>query len=229
MELDYPSVFFVQMFTLFMRIKVIADKKVRHKAAKEVLIILNFASMEGNSAAAKQLETKWLGNYEKAVARAMNEQRSYVQSRLKAVIYAYYKKNGNTMPPKELLLALIKRDFQVAGPPGGDQEIDPADHENLVWWITQVLPIASGNQSDWAQDHYLYMTVQEGHYPEDAKKLYVTDSTEAIAVWIIENNYGCWPAQWEAKEEHGDYAIQRKAKDDNGQVSLENSYVSDPF
>jgi len=33
------------------------------------------------------------------------------------------------------------------------------------------------------------MTVQEGHCPNKPGKLYVTDSTEAIVVWIIENNY----------------------------------------
>jgi hypothetical protein len=71
------------------------------------------------------------------------------------------------------------------------------------------------------------MTVQQGHYPNQPTKLYVTDSTEAIAVWIIENNYNCWPAQWEAKDEFGDHPIIRKAKNEDGEeVSMANSSVS---
>jgi len=70
------------------------------------------------------------------------------------------------------------------------------------------------------------MTVQQGHYPNEAKRLHVTDSTEVIAVWIIENTYTCWPAKWAAKDHHGDYPITRKAKDENGDdVTLEASRI----
>jgi len=67
-------------------------------------------------------------------------------------------------------------------------------------------------------------------YPNEPNKLHVTDSTEAIAVWIIENNYTCWPAQWAAKDEHGDLPIIRKAKnEDVVEVSMTNRSVSYPF
>jgi len=80
---------------------------------------------------------------------------------------------------------------------------------------------------DWQAEHYGFMTVQKGHYPNKPNKLYVTDSTEAIVVWIIENNYTCWPAQWAAKDEHGDLPIIRKAKNDNGvEETMANSSVS---
>ena len=73
------------------------------------------------------------------------------------------------------------------------------------------------------------MTVQEGHYPESATKLHMPVTTEAIALWILENNYLAWPEQWAAKEEHGeDYAIIRKAKDDSGtDLTMEISHASD--
>jgi len=215
---------------LWRRVKVVHTKELREEAAKLLLEILNFHSMQGDSAQAKALRKRWLKLNEKLVARAINEQRSYVQSRLKNVIYAYWRKNNRQMPSMELLLALIKRDFQVAGAGTADAELDPEDHEALVWWITSVLPIAAGNNSDWTPEHYHYMTVQQGHYPDKPRKLYVTDSTEAIALFIIENNYECWPAQWDAKDEHGDYPIIRKSKEPTGEdVTLENSRVSDHF
>ena len=58
----------------------------------------------------------------------------------------------------------------------------------------------------------------------------MTDSTEAIAVWIIDNNCTCWSAQWPEKDEHWDLPIIQKAKNEDGvEVSLANSSVSHPF
>jgi len=91
------------------------------------------------------------------------------------------------------------------------------------------LPIAAGNQVDWQKEHYGFMTVQKGHCPHEPKKLYVTDSTEAIAVWIVENNCSCWSAQWAAKDEHGDLPIIRKGKNEDGVEALTKSVVSHPF
>ena len=213
---------------LWRRIKIIESPEVRRQAALFLLAILNFLSMEGDSIEAKKLQDGWLRVYETFVCKLLNEHRSYVQQRLKLVVYAWYKKHDNTMPPMDLLLALIRRDFALqAGPPAALSE---EDYDVLSWWITQVLPIAAGNQCDWGAEHYQYMTVQEGHYPDNANKLYVSDSTEAIAVWIIENNYTCWPAQWAAKAQFGDYPVSRKAKETNGtEVTLANSRVSTVF
>jgi len=97
----------------------------------------------------------------------------------------------------------------------------------LNWWITEVLPIGASNQVDWLAEHCGFMTVQRGHCPNKPGKLHVTDSTEAIAEWIIENKCTCWPSQWAAKDELGDLPIIRKAKTDNGvDVTIANSSVS---
>ena len=214
---------------LWRRIKIINSPQVKKKAALDVLVGIDFASMRGDSVEAQQAKDRWLAVYEGAVCKAINEQRSYVQSRIKSSVYSYWKKHNKTMPPKPLLLTLIARGFGII--PGEVPDLAPEDHEKMVWWVTQVLSVAAGNQSDWGADHYLYMTVQEGHFPESATKLYVPESTEAIAVWLIENNYDCWPEQWAAKEEHGEeYPILRKAKDASGvDLTVETSYVSIPF
>jgi len=138
---------------------------------------------------------------------------------------AWCHKHGNTMPRLDLLLALIRRDFALQ--PGDTPTLAPDDYDALTWWITEVLPIATGNQCDWQAEHYGFMTVQKGRHPRLPNKLYVPDSTEAIAMWIIENNYTCWLAQWAAKHEHGDLPIIGKAKNKDGEeVTLANSSVS---
>jgi len=128
----------------------------------------------------------------------------------------------------DLLLALIRRDFAIQ--PGPTPALAVEDYEALKWWITEVLPIAAGNQVDWQAEHYGFMTVQKGHYPCEPKKLYVTNAAEAIAVWIIKNNCTCCLAQWVAKDKHGDLPIIRKAKNEDGEdVTLAKSSKSHPF
>jgi hypothetical protein len=210
---------------LWRKLKVIPNADVRKKATQIVLEICAFNSMQGDSADAKAYKDKWIVLYEKHIAKALNELRSYVQSRIKAKVEAYWRKHDKTMPPLARLLALIRRDFPL---PEG--QLSPEDYDLFNWWVTQILPLAAGNQSDWGPEHFLYMTVQEGHYPGNPRKLYITDSTEAIAVWLIENNYESWPETWAAKDLHGSYQIIKKAKEDNGDnITYENSRVSDLF
>jgi len=62
------------------------------------------------------------------------------------------------------------------------------------------------------------------------KRLRVTSTTEAFAVWVVENNWEAWPAQWAAKAEHGNQRTIRKAKGPNGEdLMVEASTVSLPF
>jgi len=129
------------------------------------------------------------------------------------------------MPRLDLLLALIWHEFPIQG--GENSALAPYDNDALKWWMTKVLPIAAVNQVDWQVEDYGFMTVQKGHYANKPSKLYVMDSTEAIAVWIIENNCTCWPTQWAAKDEHGDLPIIRKAKNEDGvEVTMSQSSVS---
>ena len=210
---------------LWRRIKIIENLGVRRQAAIILLEILDFKSMQGDSVQAKQAQDDFFAVYEKHMCRLLNELRGYTQQRLKTLVESWHCSHGNTVPRKDLLLALIKRDFPIQA--GETPALAQDDYDSLKWWFTEVLPIAAGNQVDWQKEHYGYTTVQEGHYPHKPNKLYVTDSTEAIAVWIIENNYTCWPAQWAAKDEHGDLPIIRKAKTDDGvEVKMADSTVS---
>jgi len=210
---------------LWRRIKIIKNPDVRRQASLILLEILNFKSMQGDSVEAAQAQDGWLVIYEKHVCRLLNGQRGCIQQHLKTLMKGWYHKYGNTMPSLDLLLALTRHEFAIQ--PGDTPALAPDNYDALKWWITKVLPIAAGNQCDWQAEHYLFMTVQKGHYHREPNKLHVTDSTEAIAVWIIENNYTSWPAQWAAKDEHGDLPIIRKAKNEDGEeVTMANSSVS---
>jgi len=213
---------------LWRKIKIITNPSVRTKAAEIVLDLLNFQSMQGDSAASEAYKQKWIKVYEKPLVRALNEQRSYVQSRLKSKVETYWRKHDKQMPPLDRLLAVIRRDLAL-NEEEGEKVLSQEDCHLLTWWVTRILPIAAGNMSDWGHEHYLYMTVQEGHFPESASKLYITDSTEAVALWLIENNYESWPMTWEAKDKYGQYLVIKKAKKDgkDEDFTWEESCVSD--
>jgi len=161
---------------LWRRIKIIENLDVRHQAALILLEILDFKSMQGDSVKAVQAQDDWLAIYEKHMCRLLNELRGYTQQRLKTLVEGWYRNHGNTMPRKDLLLVLIKRDFPIQE--GETPALAQDDYDALKWWFTEALPIAAGNQVDWQKEHYGYMTVQQGHYPDKPNKLYVTDSTE---------------------------------------------------
>ena len=76
------------------------------------------------------------------------------------------------------------------------------DCNKLRWHVTEFLPKACDTQADWGPEHHLCMTVQKCAPKKDPKRLCVTSTTEAFAIWVVENNREAWPAQWAAKVEH---------------------------
>jgi len=131
---------------LWRRIKIIESEEVRRAAALIVLEILNFNSMQGDSVQAVQAQNDWFSIYEKHLCRLLNELWGYVQQRLKTLLEKWWREHGKVMPRKDLLLVLIRRDFALQE--GDAPALAPDDYEALKWWITEVLPIAAGNQVD---------------------------------------------------------------------------------
>jgi len=76
------------------------------------------------------------------------------------------------------------------------------DCNKLRWHVTEFLPKACDTQADWGPEHHLCMTVQKCAPKKDPKRLCVTSTTEAFAIWVVENSREAWPAQWAAKVEH---------------------------
>jgi hypothetical protein len=208
---------------LFRILKFIPDDTVQAIAVKKVREWLNFSAFKGDDAETQQKIKDFDEIHGPVVTRLLNEHRSYVSSQLKEVMYKYFQANG-FLPTPDQFIKLLCRDFDFAPPPPG---LDEADYNLLRWYITEFLPKACGNQADWGPDHHFYMTVQKGAPPGKPKRKYVTSSTEAFAVWVVENNREAWPAQWAAKAQHGNYGIIRKAKGDNNEkLTNETSFVS---
>lgn len=210
---------------LYRIIKLITGKEVQDIAVRKVRVWLNFSSLQGNDAATKRRIKEFDDTYGPVVTKLLNEHRSYVSSQLKEVMHKNWEAHGRSLPSKEQLLKLIGRDFALAEPPA--EGLDEEDYGLLRWWITEVLPKACGTQSEWGPEHHYYMTVQKGAPAKRPKSYYVTPSTEAFAVWVIENNREAWPAQWAAKIEFGNYGIIRKTKGPNKEkLTSETSVVS---
>jgi len=210
---------------LYRIIKFITCKEVQDIAVKKVRIWLNFSTLQGNDAATKRRIKEFDETYGPVVTKLLNEHRSYVTSQLKEVVHKNWEAHERSLPSREQLLNLIGRDFALAEPPA--EGLDEEDYGLLRWWWTEVLPKACGTQSEWGPEHHYYMTVQKGAPAKRPKRYYVTPSTEAFAVWVIENNRESWPAQWAAKVEFGNYGVIRKTKGPNDErLTAETSTVS---
>jgi len=214
---------------LFRIVKFIPNPEAQAIAVKKVHKWLNFLAMQGNSLKAQQLIKDFDETNGPLVTCLLNEHRSYVTSQIKGVVHKRFLANNNTLPTSEELIALLTRDFALQGDAPG---LDKEDYNKLGWCITEFLPKACDTQADWGPEHHLHMTVQKGAPRKCPKRLYVTSTTEAFAVSVVENNREAWPAQWAAKAEHGNYGIVRKAKGptSNGEdLTAETSTVSLPF
>jgi len=198
---------------LFRIIKFIPNPEVQAIAMKKVRKWLNFLAMQGNSLEAQKLINDFDETNGALVTRLLNEHPSYVTSQVKDVMHKWFLAHSNTLSTSEEVIVLLTRDFALQGDaPGLDEE----DYNKLRWYIAEFLPKARGTQADWGPEDHLYKAVQKGAPPKHPNRLYMTSTTEAFAVWVVENNREAWPAQWVAKAEYGSYGIIRKAKGPNG-------------
>jgi len=207
---------------LYRILKIIPNKTVQDIAVKKVRIWLNISALQGNDCDTERRIQEFDETYGPVVTKLLNEHRSYVSSQIKEVMHKNWLKHEQSLPSRDQLMRLIGRDFELHGE---KKVLDEEDYTLLKWWITELLPKACGIQSEWGPEHHFYMTVQKGAPAKRPNRHYVTSTTEAFAVWVIENNRENWPAQWNAKTEHGNYGIIRKTKGPNEETLTDETSV----
>ena len=157
-------------------------------AAEQVFWECEFDYLEGKSEAQqKELMQLWVDKYGGMVTSAINTRRSEVQQALRKVFKARY--GGKILPSKPELESILKRDF---APDNQDM------YDLFTWWWESVIPKVAGK--DWGTDKRHFGTMSGHHFAKKPGKLFVPVATEALAVWIVENNRDCWPKIWEKQD-----------------------------
>ena len=169
---------------VFRLTKFVRFKGAQQKAAEQVFWKCEFDYLNGKSDdEQKELMKLWVDKYGGMVTSAINTRRSEVQQALRKVFRARY--SGKSLPTAAELESILRRDFA----PDNDHMYDL-----FAWWWDSVIPKVAGQ--DWASDkrHFGYMSAH--HFVNKPGKLFVPVATEALAVWIVENNRDCWPKIW---------------------------------
>jgi len=181
-------------------------------AAKYVLLQLNFRDID------EEAKKSWIDTYGTFVVKYINEARGYVQTGIKKVIFNYWCANGKVVLDKKWYPLILKRQVDMT---------KDKDYEVFKLWVTKIIPKACGYAGGWDKKKYYYKEIQNAVNKKDPNDMAVTASTEAVAAWILENNYTNWPQQWAVKADHPTLKIEKHYNGaDKKPLSVSNSYVS---
>jgi hypothetical protein len=125
---------------------------------------------------------QWVENYADTLSKILNDFRSSCQNNLKKVCFSYMKaKKVSKMPKIDEFLKIIARDPDL-------------DKELFIWWWTEFMPKASGSSRLWNKQVYCFGTLSSMAPPSTPNEPYITASTEAFGVLVLENCASRWPA-----------------------------------
>jgi len=202
----------VVRLNLFRFKKFIDEETSRDIAAEYVLLQLNFKDID------EEAKQSWIDTYGTFVVKYINEARGYAQTSIKKVMFNYWGANGNVVLDKKWYPLILKRQLDMT---------KVQDYEGFKLWVTEIIPKACGYAGSWDEKKYCYKEIQNAVNKNDPNDMAVTASTEAVAAWILENNYTNWPQQWAVKAEHPNLKMEKHYNGaDKKPVSVANSYVS---
>jgi len=119
--------------------------------------------------------------YAGTVNKLLNDHRSSCQNSMKEVTIAYMTANRlEELPDNEEFLKILRRDKDV-------------NKDLFVWWWDVYLPKAAGSAKVWNHTNKFYGLISEHHPPGKPDNLYITPSTEAWGMLLIENCRKRWP------------------------------------
>jgi endonuclease/exonuclease/phosphatase family metal-dependent hydrolase len=176
---------------LWRGIKLAYGERQQRNAALLCLSVLNYSDYKGDSREVKERKNAWVDTYFTVVAREINEHRGYVSTQIRGFFLKYMEANNGDFPSCELLLACLQRNIDLNNPVH-------AQVFELYW--DSLLHKAAGNKHDWPPAHSHYVRITDGAPPNSPNSLYITPSTEAFLVAVIESNEERWKETFRQKQ-----------------------------
>jgi hypothetical protein len=176
---------------LWRGVKMAYGEKQQREVAALCLKVLNLSDFKGNSLDVKKRVIAWIDTYFGVVTKEINEHRGYVQTQIRGFVLKYMQANNGYFPPSELLLACLERKIDL-------NNEDQVQVFELYW--DNLLSKAAGNKHDWSPAHSHYVRITDGAPPNNPNSLYITPSTEAFLVAVIESNEERWAETYRQKQ-----------------------------
>ena len=137
----------------------------------------------------------WVRTYEGTINKMLNDHRSYCQTAMKDVCTKMMKDYKlKELPTNEEFLKIIRRDEDV-------------DMVLFEWWWDEYMPKACGSAKVWNKLTKYFGLMRSHHPPACNNKVYITPSTEAWGMLLIENCRDRWPKLMKLKEKNGDRIV----------------------
>jgi len=133
---------------------------------------------------------KWLENNAIVVNRMLNDHRSYCQTAMKEVCITWMKDNNKKkLPSNTEFMKILNRD------PGVDKKL-------FAWWWDSYMAKAAGSSKIWNKKNKYFGLLSTHAPPGSPKEVYITPSTEAWGLLLIENCRERWPKLMAIKEKN---------------------------
>jgi hypothetical protein len=115
------------------------------------------------------------------IGKLLNDHRSYCQTSMKDVCMTYMQdKKVRELPPNEEFLKIITHDPTV-------------DMDLFAWWWSKYMPKAAGTAKAWNQKIKYFGLLSAHAPPGRPHEKYITPSTEAWGLLLIQNCRTRWP------------------------------------
>ncbi len=129
-----------------------------------------------------------LKEYSEACRHLLNDHRNNCINQIKNEVFKWLKDQEiKQLPPMEEFLKILQRD-------------QDADKDIFAWYWQDLLPKAAGASKIWSSEVKFFGRISD-HSPENAPdKPYITPTTEAFLVVVLENYHSRWPALYQMQD-----------------------------
>ena len=170
-------------------IKFVTSAAQLEAATARVLDALGLPELDKDNPDHADARKLWIDRHTEVVCKALNDVRSYVQTRMRDVANEYMAGHGGKLPKKSILEKFTRhREANVE---------DEDEMEVLVWWVDKMLPRATANTYHFGPNKRYYQclarVVTDGQLDMPA-------GTEAFAFLMHENCYLRWQYMYQLKQ-----------------------------
>ena len=123
----------------------------------------------------------------------LNEERNYVQTRLKKACFAYMDENNGKLPVHQDFLDCANRKLAV-NPTEQDEIV--RNHDAILFYVDELMPLMSGKLKDFNHKVRYYATISEAKKNPMQAESDVTPETEALGLVMLENYRSRWMESW---------------------------------
>lgn len=145
----------------------------------------------------------WMETYQEYCLTCLNSVRTYIIGQMKKVCFAYMDDHNGNMPVLDDVFDCTRRTCNLTRSIWTE---GTADEDTLVrWYFDELLPRTTGNTNHWSESKRFFTPCSECTMvePPFAGKLYLTPSTEAFALIVMDGYRVVWQKQFKQKREEG--------------------------